>query len=101
MSFVSSQGISPTTSTGPNIFAIPKVVDVSGNALFSGNQFPHVRIVSPTLIGTLSFDNNPTIAHPISGSTVGDVYSIPAAANNMNLTMGTGGALAIQFGRAT
>lgn len=101
MSFVASTGISPTASAGNNVYAIPKVIDVSGNAPYSGDLYSHVRILAPSLPGSVSFDNVPAVTRTLSSITAGDVFAIPPAAQYMTVNMGTGGLLAIQYGRAT
>jgi hypothetical protein len=101
MSFVASTGISPTASTGVNVYPLPRVTDISGNAPYTGDLYSHVRILAPSLPGTVSFDNVPGVSRTLSSITAGDVFAIPPAAQTMTVNMGTGGLLAIQFGRAT
>jgi hypothetical protein len=99
MSFVASTGISPTGSTGNNVFTLPRVVDTSGNAPYSGNLYSHIRILAPSLPCTVAFDGG--TSRTLSSTTVGDILAIPAAAQMVAINMGTGGLLAIQYGRAT
>lgn len=101
MSFVASTGISPTAIGGMNTYPLPRVIDVSGNAPYTGDLYSHVKILAATLPGTVSFDNTPGVGRTLSSTTYGDVFAIPPAATSVSINMGTGGLLSIQFGRAT